>query len=100
MFPPLRLAAAIVSLAPCVSAQTPLFPLKDLKPGMRGIGKTVFSGSAIEEFQVEILGVLENVGPHQSLITVDIKAEIPTVWTVTVVGRTAKFESSGFESSE
>ncbi len=68
VFPPLRLAAAIVSLASCLCAQTPLFPLKDLKPGMRGIGKTVFSGNAIEEFQVEILGVLENVGPHQSLI--------------------------------
>ena len=35
---------------------------------MRGAGKTVFSGSKIEEFQVEILGVLENVGPKQSLI--------------------------------
>ena len=35
---------------------------------MRGTGKTVFSGSRIEEFQVEILGVLENIGPKQSLI--------------------------------
>jgi hypothetical protein len=35
---------------------------------MHGIGKTVFSGSKIEEFQVEILGVLENVGPRQSVI--------------------------------
>jgi hypothetical protein len=35
---------------------------------MRGTGKTVFSGSSIEEFGVEILGVLENIGPQQSLI--------------------------------
>ena len=35
---------------------------------MRGIGKTVFSGDRIEDFQVEILGVLENIGPKQSLI--------------------------------
>jgi hypothetical protein len=28
----------------------------------------VFSGSKIEEFQVEILGVLENIGPRQSVI--------------------------------
>ncbi len=35
---------------------------------MKGVGKTVFSGSRIEEFQVEILGVLENIGPKQSLI--------------------------------
>lgn len=35
---------------------------------MRGVGKTVFSGDRVEEFQAEILGVLENVGPKQSLI--------------------------------
>ena len=39
-----------------------------MRAGQRGIGKTVFSGSKIEEFQVEILGVLENVGPRQSVI--------------------------------
>jgi hypothetical protein len=49
-------------------AQTAFFPLKDIKPGLRGIGKTVFSGNRIEEFQVEILGVLENIGPKQNLI--------------------------------
>jgi hypothetical protein len=35
---------------------------------MRGVGKTVFSGNQIEEFQVEVLGVLENAGPKQSII--------------------------------
>jgi hypothetical protein len=35
---------------------------------MRGTGKTVFQGDRIEEFGVEILGVLENIGPKQSLI--------------------------------
>ncbi len=42
--------------------------MKDLKPGMRATGRTVFSGDRVEDFQVEILGVLENVGPKQSLI--------------------------------
>ena len=32
-------------------------PVRDLKPGMQGIGKTVISGDTIEEFNVEILGV-------------------------------------------
>jgi hypothetical protein len=49
-------------------SQTPIFPLRDVRAGQRGIGKTVFSGNKIEEFQVEILGVLENVGPKQSVI--------------------------------
>lgn len=44
------------------------FSLKDLKPGMHGTGKTVFSGSLVEKFDVEILGVLENAGPKQSII--------------------------------
>src|SRR5437899_7783906 len=49
-------------------AATNFFPLQDVKAGMRGIGKTVFSGDRIEDFQVEILGVLENIAPKQSLI--------------------------------
>ncbi len=38
-------------------ANVPLMPVKDLKPGMQGIGKTVIRGDKIEEFNVEILGV-------------------------------------------
>ncbi len=65
----LRIAVpAAVALAAALSAQTAFFPLKDLKPGMLATGRTVFSGNQIEDFQVEILGVLENVGPKQSLI--------------------------------
>jgi hypothetical protein len=35
---------------------------------MKGIGKTVFSGDKVEEFPIEILGVMENSGPKQSII--------------------------------
>lgn len=35
---------------------------------MHGVGRTVFSGDRIEEFQVDVLGVLENLGPKQSVI--------------------------------
>src|ERR1035441_4845573 len=59
---------AVLALATALPGQTPLFPLKDVRPGMRGIGRTVFSGNRIAEFQVEILGVLENMGPHESII--------------------------------
>jgi hypothetical protein len=65
---PRILVPAVFALAAALSAQTAFFPLKDLKPGMRGSGRTVFQGNKIEEFQVEILGVLENVGPKESLI--------------------------------
>jgi len=59
---------AALAVAAALSAQTSFFPLKDLKPGMLATGKTVFSGDRVEDFRVEILGVLENIGPKQSLI--------------------------------
>lgn len=51
-----------------VFSLTAIFPLKDIRPGQHGIGKTVFSGNRIEEFQVDVLGVLENIAPKQSII--------------------------------
>lgn len=46
-----------------------LFALEDLRPGMKGVARTVFSGSDTQEFGVEILGVLPGFpGPRQSAI--------------------------------
>src|SRR5215212_2652500 len=45
------------------------FPLEDLKPGMKGVARTVFAGTEPEEFGVEILGVLPGFpAPRQSAI--------------------------------
>ena len=45
------------------------FPLEDLRPGMKGTARTVFTGTDTEEFGVEILGVLPGFpGPRQSAI--------------------------------
>jgi hypothetical protein len=63
----LRFLSLFVWLLPA-GAATAFFPLQDVKPGMHATGKTVFSGDKVEDFQVEILGVLENIGPKQSLI--------------------------------
>ncbi|MEW5980838.1 MAG: SpoIVB peptidase S55 domain-containing protein [Acidobacteriota bacterium] len=41
----------------------------EVRPGMVGIGRTVFQGTALEDFTVHILGVLRNsVGPQRDLI--------------------------------
>src|SRR5437667_12117869 len=37
----------------------PIMPLRDIKPGMRGIGRTVIQGQKIEEFDIEIMGLLQ-----------------------------------------
>ena len=59
---------ALLTAATALSAAPDIFPLKDVRAGQHGIGKTVFSGTRVEEFQVEVLGVLDNIGPQQSII--------------------------------
>ncbi len=70
----LLIALLLVAPASSVMAQQKMngpaiFPLEDLRPGMKGTAKTVFSGSETEEFGVEVLGVLPGFpGPRQSAI--------------------------------
>lgn len=66
----MRFAVIYVFLAVAVSAlaQTRILPLREVRPGMTATGRTVFEGAKIEEFRAEILGVLENIGPKQSII--------------------------------
>ncbi len=41
----------------------------EIRPGMVGIGRTVFEGTRVDEFKVKIIGVIENViGTHRNLI--------------------------------
>src|SRR6185295_543241 len=50
-------------------AQTAQMGVDEIRPGMIGIGRTVFEGTRVEEFKVNILGVLENViGTRRNLI--------------------------------
>jgi len=59
-------AGAILAAAPQAPA---IFPVADVRPGMVGIGRTVFAGDTIEDFQVHILGVVSNVtGASRDLV--------------------------------
>jgi hypothetical protein len=61
------LALGVLAAAPV--AQTTYLPLDQVRPGMVGVGRTVFSGTTLEDFRVEILGVMRNViGPKRNLI--------------------------------
>lgn len=62
----LRLALTLVSLS--AFAQVSYLPLSEIRPKQKGTGYTVFSGEKVEPFDVEILGVLVNAGPRQSII--------------------------------
>jgi SpoIVB peptidase S55 len=65
-----RAAAQFLLLCAMISSAKGqgFFPLRDVHPGLQGVGRTVFTGGEIEEFQVHILGVLENPGPRQAII--------------------------------
>ncbi|MCA1583487.1 MAG: hypothetical protein LC791_01485 [Acidobacteria bacterium] len=63
------LALALWVLAATPIAQSGLLSVDEVRPGMVGVGRTVFEGSTIEEFKVHILGVLRNVvGPRRNLV--------------------------------
>ena len=58
------------------AAPVALMPLEEVRPGMLGTARTVFEGNNLEEFKVEILGVLKGaIGPQQDLIIARLKGD-------------------------
>ena len=49
-----------------------IMPLSQVKRGMRGYGLTVFHGTKVEKFDVEVLGVLKKINTGKDLILVRI----------------------------
>ena len=54
----MRRSVAAIALAFAVllgielPATTPLMPIEEIRPGMEGIGRTVFTGTELQEFKV------------------------------------------------
>ena len=61
----------IQALSP-LYAEEAILPFHQIKPGMKGIGRTVFLGSKVEEFEVEIIGLLRNFQPKMNMIVARI----------------------------
>src|SRR5438093_11191494 len=65
----LTLLVTLAGVSVLTSAATTQMAVNDIRPGMVGIGRTVFDGVHVEEFKVHIIGVLENViGTRRNLI--------------------------------
>ncbi len=63
------LAAVVIGVSALLSGATAQMSIDQIRPGMVGIGRTVFDGTHVEEFKANIIGVLENViGTHRNLI--------------------------------
>ena len=65
------LALAEASFA--AQTEQSIMSIDQIKPGMKGVGRTVFLGSKIEEFEVEVIGVLRNFQPKMNMIVARVK---------------------------
>lgn len=78
---PRTLLAISVALATLLSAAasaatTNTMPFSQVRKGMHGYGETVFDGTKLERFDVEITGVLQNIGPGQDLILAKVSGPV------------------------
>jgi hypothetical protein len=61
--------AVSASLLAAPDQAATFLPVDEVRPGMEGVGRTVFAGDQIEEFKVHIIGVLKNVtAPQHDLV--------------------------------
>lgn len=59
-----------LAIARPATADSDTLPLSEVKPGMKGYGLTVMSGTKPEKFDVEIISTLTNFRPNQNLILI------------------------------
>jgi hypothetical protein len=72
----ISLLAVIAALFAFSAAAQQTMPLSQIHKGMRGYGVTVFEGTRLDRFDVEILGVLNNIGPGQDLILAKVDSPV------------------------
>ena len=58
-----------------LQAAADILPLSAVKPGMTGKGRSVFRGTTVEEFDVEVLGVLPNSSAKRNIILTRLKGQ-------------------------
>lgn len=57
----LSVLALVCSCAVWAQQGTQFFPVSEVRPGMKGVGRTIFEGNQVQEFQVELLGVAKGI---------------------------------------
>ena len=86
MYRVLLVAAAVLAFLPMAArAESPAQPslfdparhmhVSEVKPGMTGYGLTVFKGTKIERFDVEVLSVLKNFNPKYDIVLIKCKGD-------------------------
>src|SRR2546423_11171314 len=71
----------VSACAPLLRANTPLFDparhmrVSEVRPGMKGYGLSVFSGTKIERFDVEVISVLRNFNPKSDVVLIKCRGQ-------------------------
>ena len=61
-----------INISHAASKQENYIHIEEITSGMEGIGKTVFSGTKVEEFKVKVIDVIEGIGTGNSYILVKL----------------------------
>src|SRR5262249_50237661 len=61
----------------CAAADEPdpksYWDIRDIRSGMKGVGRTVMQGTKLEEFEAEVLGVMGDVSPGRDMVLCRLK---------------------------
>lgn len=80
----LLLAASIAEGQGEEQRKPEIIRVDELKPGMKGYGLTVFKGTEIEKFDVEVIDVLKNFFPKMDIIL--IRCSHPVIEHANIIG--------------
>jgi hypothetical protein len=61
-------AAGLFERALAIPESAAFWAVDDVRAGMKGIGKTCVKGTKVEQFDVEVLGVLRNTSPGRDMV--------------------------------
>ncbi len=65
----LGIALLLIFFTPVIAAELKFFPIDQVRPGLDGVGYSVFSGTKVEKFDVKVISVVEdNFGKDQLIL--------------------------------
>ncbi len=66
----LGIALLLIFFTPVIAAELKFFPIDQVRPGLAGVGYSVFAGTKVEKFDVKVISVVEDNFGKDKLILV------------------------------
>src|SRR6516225_4250392 len=67
----MAMLVVLLPLGACLGGEPDVkcyWDVKEIRPGMKGVGRTVMVGTKLEEFGAEVLGVMRDVSPGRDMV--------------------------------